>query len=136
MKNLFIRSQTLAMIKANDLEMTGSDLTASASMLSELLSDPDRFANEYYTNDYWTGVVDASELSQCESTYCPDINNVKLHFDFMGNVFMDKIPRSEWTKEQQEFFIKHRDLLYRNCDFDCEVNNRLVIPFYDAEVDN
>ena len=136
MKNLFIRSQTLAMIKANDLEMTGSDLTASASVISELLSNPDQFANESYRNDYWTDVVDASELSQCESTFCYPVDGVQFEFDFQGSVFMDRVPRSEWTKEQQDFFLKHRDLLYRSCEFNCEVDGRKVIPFYDPEVDS
>ena len=76
MKNLFIRAQTLAMIKVNDIEMTGSDLTASASMLSYIMSDPDQLVNESYNSDYEANIVDASGLSQCESTFCYPVEGV------------------------------------------------------------
>ena len=130
MKNLYIRSQTLAMIKVNDIEMTSSDLTASAAMLSDMLSDPDQLVNQAYAENYEANVVDAYELSQCESTFCYPIDGVQFRFNFQNNVFMDNVPRSEWNKEEREFFQKHRDLLYRSCDFNCEVAGKEVIPFY------
>ena len=45
MKNLTMRSETLAIIKMNEIEDIGRDLSTSASMLSDLVSFPDRFAD-------------------------------------------------------------------------------------------
>ena len=43
MKNLNLRTRTLATLKENDLEMTGNDLAVSARFLSELVSEREKY---------------------------------------------------------------------------------------------
>lgn len=63
MKNLLIRSQTLAQIKANALDAMGDDLTVSSVLMSDLVTDPDEFLSEDYPTDPKSFVVDGSTLS-------------------------------------------------------------------------
>ena len=66
MKSLYIRAQTLAIIKANDLEMTGNDLTASASIISDMLSQPDSFVSQPYLEKYEDLSHSESDLAFCD----------------------------------------------------------------------
>ena len=52
MKNLTLRSQTLAQLLTNDLEMVGSDLSETAHILSDLVSRPTDLADPDYLRNY------------------------------------------------------------------------------------
>lgn len=53
MKNNIIRSNTLATLKENDIELLGNDLQTSAHLISDLVSSPPYdFADKDYKTDY------------------------------------------------------------------------------------
>ena len=87
MKNLNLRTRTLTALKANDFEMTGNDLSVSARILSELVSNRERIEETDY--DYQSYITDGNRLAQCESTYCPQKGGSSFKFDFKGNIFMN-----------------------------------------------
>lgn len=50
MMNLTMRSETLAAIKMNQIESLGEDLSSSAHILSDLISNPDLFVNDEFVD--------------------------------------------------------------------------------------
>ena len=87
MKNSIIRSQTLANLKVNDLELTGNDLQTSAHLISDLISSPPyNFADQDYKDRYFDFAHDGPELSACKSTTCPVIDGLIYELYFNGRI--------------------------------------------------
>jgi len=63
MKNLNLRTRTLTSLKANDFEMTGNDLSVSARILSELVSNREQIEESDYSNDYKSYIADGNRLT-------------------------------------------------------------------------
>ena len=54
MMTLKIRTKTLAIIKTNEIEDIGNDISTTARMLSDLASNPDLYSEEDFVAAYAT----------------------------------------------------------------------------------
>lgn len=72
MKNLSIRSATMAALKQNDLEMIGSDLSSSAHIISDLVSPASGAVNEAFMTkaNIENLTHDGPSLARVESKEC------------------------------------------------------------------
>ena len=86
MKNLNIRSATIAALKQNDLEMIGSDLAVSAHVISDLVSRPDKIADKTYLADYEKYTLDGVLLATFESKDCKARDDTTYKFFFTGDI--------------------------------------------------
>ena len=103
MKNLTLRSQTLAQLLTNDLEMVGSDLSETAHILSDLVSRPTDLADPDYLRNYEQFVYEGPAFATCGSYPC-EIDGATYVLDFDGEIKQDDIPKSEWTNEMHDHF--------------------------------
>ena len=91
MKNLIIRTETLAQIKMNEIEEIGTDLSQAAHLVSDLVSYPDTRANErYFEQVSETNLHNGPDLSSRKTTECinpEDPNEVFFDIYFSGKVF-------------------------------------------------
>ena len=88
MKNLTLRSQTLAQLLTNDLEMVGSDLSETAHILSDLVSRPTDLADPDYLRDYEQFVYEGPAFGACGSYPCY-IDGAIYKLDFDGDIKQD-----------------------------------------------
>ena len=84
MKNLAIPTATMAVLKQNDLEMIGNDLSASARYISDLVSDPEIYLNEIFLSK--TNIYDGVKFARYETNDCTKKNNTRYKFFFTGDI--------------------------------------------------
>ena len=71
MKNLVIRTETLAVIKTNEIEDIGMDLSSSAHILSDLVSYPEELVDQNYPlNSYKKYSHNGPKLSEYSAKQC------------------------------------------------------------------
>ena len=86
MKNLIIRTETLAQIKMNEIEEIGTDLSQAAHLVSDLVSYPDTHGDDrYFERVSKTNLHSGPELSSRKTTQCvnpsdPDDVEFDIHF--------------------------------------------------------
>ena len=80
MMNLKLRSKTLATIKTNELEDIGTDLSTSARILTDLISDPERFVDEDFLAVYATYLREGPATAQCKTNKC-ETPDKKRYYD-------------------------------------------------------
>ena len=90
MKNLTIRSKTLAQLLANDLEMIGSDLSVSAHILSDLVSRPSSIADVYYKRNFDSFVKEGAALSDCKNDPC-SVDGREYVVSFNGKILQNDV---------------------------------------------
>ena len=84
MKNLAIPTATMAVLKQNDLEMIGNDLSASARYISDLVSNPEIYLNKAFLKK--TNIYDGFWLAQLETDDCTTKDNTVYKFFFTGDI--------------------------------------------------
>ena len=93
MKNLIIRTETLAQIKMNEIEEIGTDLSQAAHLVSDLVSYPDTRGNDaYFDRVSKTNLHNGPELSSRKTTQCvnpDDRDGVFYDIYFTGKIFQD-----------------------------------------------
>ena len=87
MKNLMIRTETLAVIKMNEIEDIGTDLSTSAHVLSDLVSYPNTLADEaYLLNSYKHFTHNGPELSGYGTKQCQAPDEIRFDIGFSGDL--------------------------------------------------
>jgi len=99
MKNLNIRSTTMAALKQNDLEMIGNDLSVSAHIITDLVSRPEDFADETYLKNFEEFTHDGVSLTRFESKDCETNDGTIYKFFFKGDILQNGAQIKEWTVE-------------------------------------
>ena len=82
-----IRTETLAVIKMNEIEDIGTDLSTSAHVLSDLVSYPDTLADQaYLLNTYKHLTHNGPELSGYGTEQCEAPDGTPFDIGFSGAV--------------------------------------------------
>ena len=111
MKNLTIRSRTLASFLTNDLEMIGSDLSVSAQILSDLVSKPSSIADVSYKNNFNQFVHEGATLSDCKIDPCRVMGSEYV-VGFTGELLQNNISKEKWTDGMKYHFNLYKDIIY------------------------
>ena len=99
MKNVYIRSTTMAQLKQNDLEMMSSDLSVTANLISHLISYPDIVADPNFKSSYQERVIDGPAMSLCKSKPCTNgIDDFEYVFYFNGEITQNNRPKEDWNR--------------------------------------
>ena len=102
MKNLIIRTETLAQIKMNEIEEIGTDLSQTAHLISDLVSYPDTCGNDaVFDRVSKTNLHNGPDLSSSKTTQCvnpDDPGEVIFDIYFTGKIFQDD-EMMDWKNE-------------------------------------
>lgn len=131
MQNLKIRTKTLAMIKTNEIESVGLDLSTMAQILSDLVTDTDNFAEQDYLNAYASFLSEGVVLGQCKTSEktCESQDGLRQYnIDFYGKIEQNGVDQFSWKGDMLESYQADRGYLLEKCDFGCEINGRKLSP--------
>ena len=102
MKTMKIRSKTLASIKMNELEDHGTNLSSYATLLSNLASDPEQFAEQDYLDAYASFLRQGPDLGKCHTTDCEkESTGRKYDIDFFGDIKQNGFAQELWSDVQK-----------------------------------
>ena len=128
----------MAALKTNDLEMIGSDLSASAHVISDLVSPVTGIMDQAYL-----AKANVEELThegpwlanQVSADCRHPVSNSVYKFKFSGQIIQDGIEMEAWNAAQHTNFANDEDWLLHNCNF-ATVDGRRVVPFIEPLGDN
>lgn len=95
-KNLEILSSSLAALKQNEWEMFGSELSTSARILSDLVSDPEKFLEPAYMASSENYIESLSDLAECVSDEC-EVDGHVYKVYYKDSVMQDGIHSADWS---------------------------------------
>ena len=110
MMTLKLRTKTLALIKTNEIEDIGNDLSSTARMLSDLASNPEKYSEEQFVAAYASYLREGPKTAACETVGC-DRDGRLYDIDFSGEKSQNGVDSGLWTDVQQANYERDKSWL-------------------------